>query len=58
MSRFVIAKPRRGRYVAKIKHTAVCAVIDRSGLGACARAEQLLDWPTFKTWRDNPRGAA
>lgn len=56
MNLFIIAIPRRGRYIVKIKHPAVCAVIDRSGIGALARAEQLLGWPTYTTWRNSPRG--
>lgn len=56
MSRFVTAVRRKGRWVSKINHPKVCAVISCASLAAVARAEQLLGFPTYATWRANPRG--
>lgn len=61
MNRFVTAVRRKGRWVSKIKHPNVCAVISIASLATVARAEQILGFPTYNAWRtspDFPRGAA
>lgn len=61
MSRFVTAVRRKGRWVSKINHPNVRCVISGVSMISIARAEQILNFPTYNAWRtspDFPRGAA
>lgn len=52
---------RKGRWVRKVSGSKLCAVISCNRMVSMVRAEELLGWPTYRAFRnepDFPRGAA
>lgn len=51
----------RGRWVSRIAHAKVCAVISRNSIQTMVIAEELMGWPSYNEWRTSPdfsKGAA
>lgn len=58
MNQFATCIRRKGRWISKIKHPVVCAVITGGHLSTLVRVEKLLGWPTYTSWRNGPKGIA